>query len=201
MNEIQYRFDEKQETYYLYPTREKWPRGSWDNEPDKAQWPDPATGLPCLAVRNRFGNWCGYVGVTSDHPLYCKQYGDIEDINVHGGLTFSAGCHPGGHICHVPEPGEPDDVWWLGFDCGHAGDFSPGQYALLQDLKRKQAARGEKDPFELPPFPKNMRWMLREHYRTLRYVQLECADLAAQLVEIGIGESSGDKGEKPLHKI
>lgn len=28
-----------------------WPRGAWDDEPDKVQWQDPATGLPCLIDR------------------------------------------------------------------------------------------------------------------------------------------------------
>lgn len=28
-------------------------------------------------------------------------------------------------ICHRPEPGEPDGVWWFGFDCAHSGDLSP----------------------------------------------------------------------------
>jgi hypothetical protein len=44
--------------------------GDWMGEPDKAQWPDPSTGLPCLAVRNRFGVWCGYVGVSPGHRYY-----------------------------------------------------------------------------------------------------------------------------------
>jgi hypothetical protein len=41
---------------------------------------------------------------------------------VHGGLTYADRCQ--GAICHVPQPGESDDVWWLGFDCNHSGDLS-----------------------------------------------------------------------------
>jgi hypothetical protein len=37
-------------------------------------------------------------------------------------------------ICHVPEPGRPDDVWWFGFDCAHAWDFSPGYAELGWDF-------------------------------------------------------------------
>jgi len=44
-------------------------------------------------------------------------------INVHGGLTYSDFCS--GHICHVPKPGEPDNVFWFGFDCSHGGDVIP----------------------------------------------------------------------------
>lgn len=59
-------------------------------------------------------------------------------------------------ICHIPAAGEPDDVWWFGFDCAHSGDHSPAydkDYGLHPDST----------------------------YRTLEYVQAECRDLARQL--------------------
>lgn len=34
--------------------------------------------------------------------------------------------HEARHICHVPLAGRLDHVWWLGFDCAHCGDVSPG---------------------------------------------------------------------------
>lgn len=107
--------------------------GPWDNEPDKIQWQDKTTGLPCLLKRNpEIGILCGYVDVPPQHPLYGCTYDDISDAvheAAHGGLTFSGGCSHGDEataICHVPAPGEPDDVWWLGFDCGHCADDTPG---------------------------------------------------------------------------
>jgi hypothetical protein len=36
-----------------------WPRGPWDDEPDKVQWPDEATGLPCMVKRGPVGSFCG----------------------------------------------------------------------------------------------------------------------------------------------
>lgn len=140
-----------------------WPRGEWDNEPDKVQWPDADTGLPCLAVRNSaFGHWCGYVGVPPGHPQHGKGY-DYVDAEVHGGLTFANTCRPGDDeahgICHVPEPGEPDDVYWLGFDCGHGWDTSPAYLARYPQF----------------PDPKEAT------YKTLAYVQAQCAALAKQL--------------------
>lgn len=52
-----------------------WGPGPWQEEPDKVQWLDEASGLPCLAVRNeQYGNWCGYVGVSAGHPLYEVEY-------------------------------------------------------------------------------------------------------------------------------
>jgi hypothetical protein len=43
-------------------------------------------------------------------------------FRVHGGLTYSAGCH--GKVCHATDNG--DHVWWFGFDCAHLDDLSPG---------------------------------------------------------------------------
>lgn len=175
-----------------------WSDGPWQSEPDKRQWQDEETGLPCLIVRGPAGALCGYVGVSPEHPWHGKGYsacvspsrhedheGDDEGyhynctpcgvVSVHGGLTFAKGCadmsvdrwnamrakipemqaeaarHPRGDaarwltewlpaldnhdawrtqmeqqsICHLPEPGEPDGVWWFGFDCAHSGDLSP----------------------------------------------------------------------------
>lgn len=104
-----------------------WPRVAWDSEPDKMQWTDEATGLPCLIVRAWHGALCGYVGVASGRDFE-RDYGRV-DVCVHGGLTFADFCRPGedAHsICHIPGPGEPERVWWLGFDCAHLNDYSPG---------------------------------------------------------------------------
>lgn len=114
-----------------FPTRPDWPEGPWDHEPDKVQWTDPITNLVCLAVRHEtMGHWCGYVGVPEDHPWYGLDYDDerLREVFVHGGLTFSGKCNPEDQefgICHVPEEGQPDHVWWFGFDCAHLDDRSP----------------------------------------------------------------------------
>ena len=153
-----------------------WPSGEWDDEPDKLQWPDEATGLPCLAVRHpRLGNWCGYVGVPPEHPWHGHVYEDHDGhVEVHGGLTFSNGCQPhqteADGICHMPSPGEPDNVWWFGWDGAHAGDFSPGLHRKeldwLDSLRLKKLAE-------------------HETYRSLAYVKGECAKLAEQLHAAG----------------
>lgn len=116
--------------------RSGWPQGPWEGEPDKRQWQDEATGLPCLVKRGLLGAWCGYVGVPRSHPLYGKHYSEIElDDQPHGGLTFSGRCQEGDErdsICHIVEKGEDDDVWWLGFDCAHLGpDLAPGMHRYL----------------------------------------------------------------------
>ncbi len=147
---------------YTTIDRSGWPSGAWDGEPDKMQWQDEATGLPCLAVRHpRSGHWCGYVGVANGHKFHEVNYNDVDPYpDVHCGLTFSAACQPSeteeSGVCHTPGPGEPDHVWWLGFDCAHSGDVAPYEH--------------------------KMGWEPFGTYKALPFVQHECRKLAAQLV-------------------
>jgi hypothetical protein len=152
--------------------RVEWGEGPWQHEPDKAQWIDPATGLDCLIVRNFGGALCGYVAVPAGHPLHGKEYDAAPDEAhhaAHGGLTFSNGCDhskdPARGICHIPAPGRSDDVWWLGFDCSHHTDLSPGQAA-------RYARRGMSGLFD------------QGEYRDFDYVQQRCAKLAAALAAV-----------------
>lgn len=152
---------------YTFLDRTGWARGQWDDEPDKIQWQDEATGYPCLIKRNNIGALCGYVGVSEGHPLYRKDYNDVDGVYAHGGLTYADACQedPSHHgICHIPEPGEPDHVWWFGFDCAHAGDYMPGYPAALREI--------------------GLKYHSHDTYRNLAYVQEECRQLAQQLKEI-----------------
>jgi hypothetical protein len=105
-----------------------WADGPWKDEPDKAHWVDPTTGLDCLIVRNNGGALCGYVGVPEGHPKHGVDYNNVA-VNCHGGLTFANKCSPSENpargICHVAEDAANDNVWWLGFDCAHYLDISP----------------------------------------------------------------------------
>jgi hypothetical protein len=156
---------------YRTVDKSTWGDGPWQDEPDKRQWQDAATGLPCLIVRNRRGALCGYVGVPATHPAHGLDHDAdaLGTVEVHGGLTFARGCGHGTDetvgICHVPAPGEPDDVWWFGFDCSHSGDASP---AILA----RERARGWEE-IEMPWGP--------DVYRDVAYVTTTCASLAAQL--------------------
>jgi len=142
------------------------PSGPWHDEPTKIQWVDATTGLPCLIVRNRLGALCGYAGVDPTHPLHKRDYDSLYpdiDVNVHGGLTFSDSCahskDESQGICHIPEPGSSDDIWWFGFDCAHCGDLVPG---MLRHFKSES----------------------EEDYRDVAYVADEVTRLAAQLAHL-----------------
>ena len=151
------------------------PDGPWKDEPDKVQWVDETTGLDCLILRNRWGNLCGYVGVPETHPWYGKSYSKCMEegcekeycydhapeslVEVHGGLTFSDFCHEGrgdDAICHVPYEGRPE-VYWFGFDCGHAFDLQPSSIFTID---------------------------IDAVYRDIPYVKNEVAHLASQLAAV-----------------
>jgi hypothetical protein len=132
-----------------------WGAGPWQSEPDRAEWMTEA-GLPGLIVRNHMGALCGYVAVPPGHPLHGKHYGEV-DVSCHGGLTYAEACH--GDICHKAAPGEPDNVWWFGFDCAHAFDLVPAVHACF--------------PMPVPVT-----------YRDLAYVKEEVEDLAGQLAAL-----------------
>ena len=260
--------------YFRVVDKSGWNDGPWFDEPDKRQWPDAATGLPCILVRGPSGAWCGYVGMPPTHPAHglhydgqpdavaaveraitrrnMKAWGDaghppldqwknpephpprppltaageaISALEVHGGLTFAGGCRthtreefekfrakqarfqreaeafPKGDaarflaqwrdcfddydrwcarvqqtaICHLPAPGEPDDIWWFGFDCAHSFDLAPAYSAMMEDMKLRSPLL---DHYE-------------EVYRDVAYVAAECAKLAAQLA--AIEEVRGDR--------
>jgi hypothetical protein len=145
---------------YRTVDKSSWPRGPWDHEPDKKQWQDPTTGLPCLIVRGPVGALCGYVGVPPGHRFYQVDHDSVDVESPHGGLTFDGFCQhmPDESIgvCHRPAPGEPDAIWWLGFDCAHSGDLCPSYEARI-DLD----------------YPRI--------YRDLEYVTREVTELAARL--------------------
>jgi len=170
-----------------FKDKSEWGDGPWQQEPDKVQWPDEATGMPCLAVRNSSGAWCGYVGVEKTHPWFKNKYNDClgcDDpehdgetwhsdrhspeniIKVHGNLTYSGVCAENKEegVCHLPSSGETDNIWWFGFDCAHAFDLAPGQVDsnIFREIAEMFEEKGNT-------------------YRTLTYVQAECKKLAEQL--------------------
>jgi hypothetical protein len=166
--------------------RTGWDAGPWDDEPDKVQWIDEATGLDCLAVRNRHGSWCGYVGVPVGHRLHGVRYQDLDfEPEVHGGLTFSDKCMEGAPegagVCHVPEPGRPADIWWLGFDCGHFMDLSPGIDALLRQVRRDRPPDPKLEELEARMREMDPHGLFADTYRDLAYVRAEVARLAEQV--------------------
>ena len=151
--------------------KSSWGAGPWQDEPDKEQFTDEVTGLPCLIRRSpTSGALCGYIGVPEGHPWHGSPVGDIL-ADVHGDLTYAGFCQEGPEedtICHIPSPGEPDRVYWIGFDCAHYADLCPGMNAYMRKMG---------DPPDIIP---GVRFSVS--YKPIAYVKAECASLAWQAV-------------------
>lgn len=161
------------------------PEKPWLDEPNSDKFMH--AGLPCVLIRRPMGSWCGYVGVPPSHPLFKKEChfkvplrADLKDakigkrgfiplllgsldaetpwvsldvyFDVHGSLTY-AGKLEDSLTANMP-------MWWLGFDCGHCGDLSPGMEKFYAD-------------FAIPGDTRV--------YRDIEYVRQECRSLAEQL--------------------
>ena len=135
------------------------PDGPWHAEPDRVEFRH--AGLPCLLVRGPMGAWCGYVATPPGHPWRTRDLMLGDDIpddvpEVHGGVTYMEPCQD--DVCHVPAPGESDDVMWVGFDCSHAGDLS---LAWMRE------------------------YLIYGVYRDVAYARRETEQLAAQAAAVG----------------
>ena len=164
-------------------------------------------GYKCVVVFQEMGHRCGYVGVTKDSKLYGKSYTDKLDakmeemydkqlgkrsiipwfcaclddkeegvrldlyFDVHGSLTYSGG----GENSDYPIK---SDLWWLGFDCDHAGDRKDYEYTMKlfpQEEKRcKDLMRIERECYGEPEERDDV-------IRSEEYVAEECKRLAEQI--------------------
>jgi len=114
-------------------------------------------GFKCMIKRHPdFLSLNGYVGLPKGHKFYGKGYDDIgQEIDCHGGLTFT------GHWDDDPE------LWWIGFDCAHAWDMTPGiEMRLPLDMQMK-----------ISDIDKNVT------YKNIEYVRNECKSIVDQLLK------------------
>ncbi len=86
--------------------------------------------LKCRIILNISGTtqwYCAYVGIPKNHKLWGNSYEELEsDIDVHGGITFSEqGSNTPSDIERCQRIRWPyEDIWWLGFDFAHGGDYT-----------------------------------------------------------------------------
>ena len=82
-------------------------------------------------LRDNVGYANGYVAVPPEHPLHGVNYNDVDNIEVHGGLTFSNsmeeikadGWHDDTECIGFDSFDDiPKDYWVFGFDTAHAYD-------------------------------------------------------------------------------
>ena len=188
---------------YAFHSNHEWWEGLWNGEPDRVDW--NWFGLRCFVHRNvrrhtqwgGTGNFNGYVAVPRSHPAFNRHY-DALEVSVHGGLTYGSRAHD--HL------GFPDRAkhWVFGFDCAHAGDYSPAlEVHTAQIMGREPRLPGEKWP--------KKDW---DHYWSLQEVIAETKLLAEQLARmthhhirtrndtdwIDPWKPTGEKGRIKLHK-
>jgi hypothetical protein len=133
----------------------------WESEPDQEEWVHKPTGYKCKIWRHpNLLHLCGYVGIPHGHAWYGQAYNDETKLPqplVHGGVTFSG---------RMPET-KGRAVWWIGFDCGHAGDMSPGILVSLLGINHDTTSL-----------------LYSDEYRDIDYVRSECNLLANNLYRI-----------------
>jgi hypothetical protein len=106
--------------------------------------------LWCLVILTDLGHRCGYVGVPPGHPANAQFYDDVP-VDVHGGLTWAGPNAEFWNRALENSDGVPD-LWYLGFDCGHAWDapdlaaardlMDPRYYALRSESPFTDLDRG-----------------------------------------------------------
>lgn len=145
------------------------PDGPWDEETHRIEF--EAYGMRCLVLRNPY-TWflCGYVAIRPDHPLYGKHVLDyaLDHLDVHGAITYSDRSR-GAISYHLPEY-----LWWLGFECSHAGDLIPS----LEGFKKHfpsvfVTTEINKVRNQFPQF--------KETYKGVNWVKRKTTELAKQL--------------------
>lgn len=124
-------------------------------------------GYKCLIKRNPFmGFLCGYVGLKPDHKYYRVHYDKI-DIDCHGGLTFSDTWGD-----------QNDELWYIGFNCGHGRDLTPFMTRHSHWYKYKIDGEEREAYNDI-----DERLVEYQTYKDINYVRNECKRIVNQLEE------------------
>lgn len=102
---------------------------------------------------------CGYVAIPSSHPFYKIEY---PDIKCHGGITYSR--------MGLREYDEDGKHYWIGFDCGHAGDKIP----LMDEMVFKN------------PNIFNRHTFSEGTYKNMNFVKMQLMNIIDQLIRYEI---------------
>jgi hypothetical protein len=105
------------------------------------------------------GHLCGYVGIPETHPYFRKKELDIDG---HHGITFN----------------EAHEEHWIGFDCGHTGDYIPTVEHMRKtnpELKKINEMFPLKEGFE-------KFGLFNPVYRNMEYCIQCCIEIIYQLI-------------------
>jgi hypothetical protein len=159
----------------------------WKYEPNRLE--TEINGYPALIIRTKNSHLCGYIGIPETHKFYGVDYSEIPAY-VHGGLTYGDYGNDDhiGELYYKPkENNDGNNLYWLGFDCAHAGDYTPGSYeSMLDAITKKYISEGYSyiKAVQLAKENKDVKLFKQsndETYRTIGYVLDELVRLASQL--------------------
>ncbi len=86
------------------------------------QWTTKA-GLQAAILYVNDSHNCGYVLLDKDHPWYGSNIDDHQDIDVHGGITFSKEAYWIPIVSeNIMDISPESKLWAIGFDAAHLGD-------------------------------------------------------------------------------
>ncbi len=115
-------------------------------------------GFEYLITFTEMGTRCGYVAISNPDDF------DLENIDCHGGLTFSATTHNAKKLLDVA----CDDLW-IGFDAAHAYDGNCRETTLKYFGKLPLSASFyDRDKEEI--------------HRTYEFMEFECKSIIDQLL-------------------
>lgn len=161
--------------------RKFWDKGVWDTEPDWAQFEYKGYQTEQGRNENR-GVWCGYItipleeaikiGIDTNASRYDTYSALSKKIEVHGDFTY----------CGITIDGKII----VGFDCGHASDFCPGDavhYSKMRSIAEASQDESAKKLVESMDRFNHIRlaWDDDLTYKTLEFAQNECRSAIDQL--------------------
>lgn len=149
-----------------------WGDGEWVNESDDVKFEHE--GFLChirrIAVLDGYkdnsevyifgGHLCGYIKLPEGHPYIGVKWSDV-DLEMHGGLTYSA---------------QSEDGYWIGFDCAHSGDTIPSMKKIKEKIIREHESYCHK--LGVSVFP--------ESYKNMEFCITECKSICEQLKKMEI---------------
>jgi hypothetical protein len=158
----------KEQHLYTRDQKIKWcGYGEWAEEPDciMIEYLGYEAMIQRVLKREPFcpeetyfgGHLCGYLKIPKDHPLFKTSL----DLDCHGGITYY----------------EWTEEHWVGFDCGHLGDYIP----TMESLKNQRKAAGE---FEIFPIPEEFKQyaIFNPSYKNITYCIDELIGMIDELI-------------------
>lgn len=143
-------------------------------------------GYEYLITFRDIGFRCGYVAISTDHPLHKFNNENYDDLPVdcHGGVTFFEESHLTQKLLGFKCADK-----WIGFDAGHAGDA----HDVFLMLKLWPETKSLADIYK--------RFHCQEdEIRTNQYMTKECKKVINQLIQIKNEEAKNVTHKKTFRK-